>query len=308
MKWHKIGNVFPPIGRRTWLKSHAGNPFAWHIKDSLYRVFFTSRDANNRSHISSAIVDFNADFKILEVSEHPILAPGELGLFDDSGVMMGYLLEKGDKLYLYYLGWNLKVTVPWLNTIGLAISEDGGETFQKYSRAPIMDRSDNDPFSISYPSILFEDNSYRMWYGSNLGWGSDQSDMMHVIKSASSDDAIHWTTNNRTAIPLKNEFEYALSKPFVLKENGTYYMWYSFRASKLSNKYRIGVAASVDGQVWERMDEKVGIEPSKSGWDSEMIEYPWIGKHDDHYIMLYNGNEYGRTGFGAAITNDIKLK
>lgn len=307
MEWIKQGHVFVPDGNAGWMNSHAGNPFAMQVSDSLYKVFFTCRDAENRSHISWALVDFDNNFGVVEVAEKPVLEPGELGLFDDSGVMMGFLLPHEDKLYLYYLGWNLKVTVPWQNSIGLAISEDGGKTFKKYSKAPILDRNHHDPYSVSYPSIISRGDSYQMWYGSNLSWGSDQSEMKHVIKSASSNDAIQWDIHGRVAVNLKSEVEYALSKPFVILKDGIHYMWYSYRASIESDTYRIGIAVSSNGEDWERRDEMVGISTSDSGWDSEMIEYPWIGKHRDQYVMLYNGNGYGRTGFGAAITKDIIL-
>ena len=41
---------------------------------------------------------------------------GPLGAFDDSGTSMGSLVPVDGALWLYYLGWNLGVTVPWLAT------------------------------------------------------------------------------------------------------------------------------------------------------------------------------------------------
>ncbi len=307
MNWEKKGHVFAPSGKLPWMNSHAGNPFARRLDDSNYQVFFTCRDAQNRSHIGAAILDFDDDYKVLEVSAEPFVVPGEPGMFDDSGTMMGFLLEVGEKLYLYYLGWNLKVTVPWLNSIGLAISEDGGKTFQKHSMAPVLDRSHEDPFSISYPSILKEGNTYRMWYGSNLSWGSDQSQMKHVIKVAESKDAIHWLREGKIAVNLNQDLEYALSKPFVIKHGGQYLMWYSHRATPKAETYRIGIAISNDGTHWSRQDEHVGIDVSPSGWDSEMIEYPNVIAHRDKHVMLYNGNGYGATGFGAAEIDSSQL-
>jgi hypothetical protein len=74
-------------------------------------------------------------------------------------------------------------------------------------------------------------------------------------------------------------------------------MWYSYRG----DAYKIGYAESCDGKKWERLDAQVGITTSASGWDSEMIEYPFVFDHKGHRYMLYNGNDYGRTGFGLAI-------
>lgn len=300
MQWEKIGNIFAPNSNFSWMVSHAANPYAEHLIHGLYRIYFTCRDKENRSHIGSVDIDFDNNYKVECLSETPILAPGEPGMFDDSGVAMGYLIEINGKKMLYYLGWNLKVTVPWLNTIGLAIYNDDTNSFEKVSRAPLLDRSNEDPFSISYPSILFDKGIYKMWYGSNLKWGNDQSEMDHVIKYAESKDGLVWNRSHEVAVGLVHENEYALSKPFVLKDNGLYKMWYSYRGRGGITTYRIGYAESKDGSVWIRKDDEVGIDVSNTGWDKDMISYPFIFDHKGDRLMLYNGNEYAKSGFGLA--------
>lgn len=285
------------------MQTHAANPFAWPLDDGTYKVYFTSRDKDNRSHISYLILDMNIAPTVVEVGQAPVLVPGSPGLFDDSGVAVGYLIEVNHRIFLYYLGWNLKVTVPWMNTIGLAISEDGGEHFEKASRAPIMDRSDEDPFSISYPSLMNENGLFRMWYGSNLSWGERSEDMKHIVKHARSDDGVHWNRNHDTVLDHEHPNEYAISKPCVINNGSFYEMWYSFRGGENGDHYSIGYATSYDGLNWERRDKNVGISVSESGWDSEMIEYPFVFFHQGEKYMLYNGNGYGRTGFGLAIYN-----
>ena len=136
-----------------------------------------------------------------------------------------------------------------------------------------------------------------MWYGSNLSWGPEQRDMAHLIKYAESDDGIHWRRDGRIAIPFASEDEYAMSKPCVVWDGSHYRMWYSFRGVA----YRIGYAESRDGLEWTRMDHLAGIAPSDFGWDSQGIEYPNVFRHGSNWYMLYNGNGYGRTGFGIAI-------
>ena len=296
-----MGNVFSPNDNFPWMKSHAANPFVVEINNDISTIYFTCRDESNRSHIGSVEIDFSDNFNIINVPDMPILAPGEAGIFDDSGVAMGYHLTINDKKHLYYLGWNLKVTVPWLNTIGLAIYNEEKKIYEKVSRAPIMDRSNEDPFTISYPSILEEDNKFRMWYGSNQKWGSDQSEMNHVFKYAESRDGLNWNRTNIVVVDLQHKNEYALSKPFVLKEGGIYKMWYSYRANGEITTYRIGYAESNDGIIWDRKDTHVGIDVSSKGWDSEMICYPYVFEHKNTMYMLYNGNEYGGTGFGIAV-------
>lgn len=297
MKWKKLGLIFCPDHRYEWMETHAANPVAEPLGGDGFRIYFTSRDKNNRSSIGSLELDLRDPFKILKVSEEPVLSPGEPGLFDDSGAAMGWLTVVDGRKFLYYLGWNLAVTVPWRNSTGLALCPPGQTAFVKYSKAPLLDRSDVDPYSISYPSILIEKGLWRMWYGSNLSWGPTEKDMAHVFKYAESKDGLQWDRKGLVVLPLKPGGEFALSKPCVLKEKGLYRMWYSYRGKG----YRIGYAESPDGLTWERKDEEAGIDVSDSGWDSETIEYGYVFDHKGLKYMLYNGNGYGKTGFGLAL-------
>jgi hypothetical protein len=297
MKWTKLGLVFATNNNHPWMLTHAANPVGEHLHDDVFRLYFSCRDAQSRSHIAYADVDIKPPFRVLKVAEQPLLAPGEVGTFDDSGVSLSCLKKIKGKLCLYYVGWNLGVTVPWRNSIGLAIHNSVTGTFERYSRAPLLDRNDADPFSISYPFVLEDEGIFRMWYGSNLSWGKEQKDMGHVIKYAESADALHWNRQGIIAVNFKDESEYAMSRPYILKEDGLYKMWYSYRGEA----YRIGYAESKDGINWTRKDDEVGIDVSEAGWDSEMIEYPCVFDHRRDRYMLYNGDGYGRTGIGLAV-------
>lgn len=296
MNWKKLGNIFCPENNYDWMYSHAANTVAIHLHDDILRIYFSCRNKNNNAHIGFVDVDINHSFKILNISQKPILSPGEIGTFDDSGVSLSCIKNVNGKQYLYYLGWNLGVTVPWRNSIGLAIFNESSNKFERYSKAPIMDRNDIDPYSISYPFILEDDGIFKMWYGSNLSWGKDQKDMAHIIKYAYSMDGINWIREGNISLNLKNEEEYAISRPYVIKEDGIYKMWYSYRGKS----YRIGYAESLDSINWTRKDELAGIDVSIEGWDSEMVCYPFIIDHKGERFMLYNGNHYGLTGFGIA--------
>jgi hypothetical protein len=302
MHWKKLGHIFPTpehINNFT----HASDPVAEHLQDNIFRIYFASRDDKNRSHIFYTDIEIGTQIKVVETSVKPVLSPGQDGLFDDSGVVPGCITHINGKKYLYYLGWNLGVTVPWRNTIGAAEWNDETNSFIKISPAPVMDRSKEDPFSISYPFILRHDGKYVMWYGSNLGWGKKYEDMKHVIKRAESTDGITWKRTDKICIPLTHKNEYGISRPSVVIENGIFKMWYCFRGQENADKYRMGYAESVNGDDWIRKDESAGIDVSSDGWDSEMICYPFIFDHNDKRYLLYNGNGYGKTGFGIAITN-----
>lgn len=141
MRWRKLGRVFCPAGDVEWMRSHAANPVADPLDDRIVRIFFSPRDAKNRSSIAWLELDMREPTRVVRVCEDPVLRPGEPGAFDDSGCSVGCVIRNGSERLLYYLGWNLGVTVPWRNAIGLAVSVDGGEHFVRTSPAPIVDRS-----------------------------------------------------------------------------------------------------------------------------------------------------------------------
>ena len=297
MNWKKLGRIYEPENiYEGGVFTHGSNPFPVNIEEDIFRIFYNIRDEKNRSHLT--YLDFDIEHKtIIKVASKPILSPGIPGMFDDSGCSLGCVLDFEDKKYIYYLGWNLGVTVPWMNYIGLAIYNMSDDTCQKFSNVPIVERNEIDYLSMSYPYVIKENGKFRMWYGSNIQWGEKKRDMNHVIKYAESEDGIHWKRDGSICIQGKDESEYAFSKPSVIFENGIYKMWYSYRGEK----YRIGYAESVDGIRWTRKDNESGIGVSSEGWDSEMVDYPVVFKHKEAVYMLYCGNGYGKTGFGLAI-------
>lgn len=283
------------------MRSHASNPVAVPRSDDVVRIYFNTRDHANRSSVAWVEVSMHAPTLVTAVSQRPVLSPGEAGTFDDSGCSIGNFVRVGEQLFLYYIGWNLGVTVPWRNSIGLALSEDDGESFERISIAPIVDRSEVDPYTLSYPWVLREADSWRMWYGSNLHWGSDKSDMDHRIKCARSDDGRTWSRDGKVVIDPKSASEYAFARPCVVRDPDLYRMWYAFRG----DAYRIGYAESSDGITWTRLDADAGIGPSTGQWDGESIEYPAVFDHSGHRYLLYCGNGYGRTGFGIAVLDSV---
>jgi hypothetical protein len=299
MKWVKKGLVFSPNGQHEWVMTHAMLPIVDLIEGDLYRVYFSGRDRSNRSLTGYVELDITDPSKILKLSSEPVLGLGELGAFDDNGVSPTWLVNHQGKKYLYYFGWNKGSMVRAAEVSGLAISDDGGFTFQRHSRAPIIDRTDREPYQILVIScILIEGDTWRMWYDSADRW-------LHVdlprynIKYAESSDGINWIRKGIVSVDYKSQDESRVSRASVIKEDGIYKMWHCYAMG--SGGYRMGYAESGDGLRFERMDEKVGLDVSDSGWDSEMVCYPHVFTHKGQKVMLYCGNGYGRTGFGCAV-------
>ena len=283
------------------MQSHASVPVAEGLGGNLFRIYFSSRDGFNRSHTGYVVVDIDRPDTIMDLSTTPVLGPGALGEFDDSGAMATWLVSHEGRKYLYYIGWNLGVTVPFRNSIGLAISKLNDD-FVRYSNGPIVDRSVREPHFCASCCVLPGKEFWRMWYLSCTGWRMQNGKPEHRyhIKYAESADGISWRRNGLVAIDYANDQEFAISRPSVIQDTDRWRMWYSFRG----RSYRIGYAESEDGLRWKRLDSRAGIDVSSSGWDAEMIEYPFVFDHQGQRYMLYNGNDYGRTGFGLAVQDD----
>lgn len=302
--WCKKGILFSPCGEGKTLNSHA-QVMAPIIIDDKLRIFFSSRPKPGITLPFYADFDLNT-FQLIKVNSEPILQLGKPGTFDEHGIMPSCIVKNKDDLYLYYSGWQKSVGVPYNNYTGLAISKDNGRNFKKYSSSPILDRNSNELYSATSPHVLKENNLWHAWYSSGTGWYKVDGKLEHVynLKYAYSEDGKKWRQEGKIVINSKNDFE-ALCKPAIIKINDTFYMWFSFRGSKGfrdgSQSYRIGLAYSKDMINWTRDDKLSGIDVSESGWDSLMIAYPSIIKIHGKYVMFYNGNSFGKDGFGYAI-------
>jgi hypothetical protein len=298
VRWKKRGLIFSPNGQYPWVITHGMLPVADKINDDLYRIYFSGRDISNRSRIGYIEININEPDKILYLSENPVLDLGKLGAFDDNGVSPTWIVDHDNKKYLYYFGWNKGSSVRAAEVSGLAISADGGKTFFRQSAAPVIDRTNAEPYTILVIScILIENGIWRMWYDSADEWTNNDLPKYN-IKYAESTDGIHWQRAGVVSVDYMYPGESRVSRASIVKEDGLYKMWYCYAIG--SGGYEMGYAESEDGFKFRRMDDKVSIYVSEKGWDSEMICYPYVFHHKDKKIMLYCGNGYGKTGFGYA--------
>jgi predicted GH43/DUF377 family glycosyl hydrolase len=308
--WQKRGLVYVPEGTLQWSRSHAQVPVAQIIEHGRLRIFYATRDDSNRSNIGYVEVDAEDPQNILVASQEPILSFGRLGAFDEDGLMPSSLITLKGQVFLYYIGWSQRKHVPYQNSIGLAISDDGGRTFHKYSEGPIIGVNHIDPLFTGTIFVLKDGDLLRAYYLSCREWRvvDGKPESMYVLKYATSYDGINWLRNNKIAIPFKSENEGGLASAAVVKLGGLYHMWFGYRnyfdfRSNRANSYNIGFAHSEDGVEWIRDDSRSGIDKSDQGWDSEMISYPYVIKVNGRIYLFYNGNQFGKTGFGYAILN-----
>jgi hypothetical protein len=301
VRWRKLGLVYVPSGDAEWARTHAYLPTAHVRDDGRVRIYFAALDVAKRGRIGYVDVAAEDPMRIVGQSAGPVLALGDRGAFDESGVNASCLVAVEGALRLYYLGWQLGKHVPYNIFLGLAESRDGGETFERVSRAPVLERTDEEPFFRSAATVLRTAAGYRAWYVSTRAWRGEAESLYpeYVIRTATSPDGVSWKAEQGIAIDFQSPDEYGFGRPWVIRDSACFRMWYSIRSRR--EPYRIGYAESVDGVTWDRRDGEVGIARSESGWDSEMICFANVIDVGEKRYMFYNGNHHGATGFGLAV-------
>ena len=309
--WKKLGRVFIPDGHLPWMKHYAQVPTPILLDDRI-RVFFTTRpdpDLNGDfiSYTTFLDVSINDPTKILYVHETSVLPLGDLGSFDQFGVMPCCTVWRDKKLWLYYVGWARSRGAPWQSSIGLAISDNNGLTFQKLGKGPLVTRTLQEPYVQGSPFVLDLGYINHLWYLSGISWTANEGRMESIYRlmHATSLDGVTWDRNGIECVEALFDDE-CQARPSVIIEGDTAHMWFSYRHGvDFRNPHRgygIGYAFSNDLLTWHRRDDLAGISKSIDGWDSEMISYPSILKLKDRYLMFYCGNQMGRDGFGVAVS------
>lgn len=305
-KWQKCGPIFNVNENSAWMHSHASFPKALVYPDKI-RIYFTTRDKDQRGRVSFFDADINDPTKILHVADKPALEGGEPGMFDDCGVTPSSMLWVDDKAYMYYHGWNALQLTPHRLTTGLAISQDGTH-FKKFSNAPLFERTHKEPIFSNNPCVYKDGDKWHMWYLNLEKWLpiNGRLEGLFTLYYAHSDNGIDWHRDGVVAIPRTYEKE-CISNATVLKENGVFKMWYSYRGldnfrSDKDTAYRIGFATSLDAINWTRHDDVVDLgEDNKADWEHVMQAFPTVVAVKDKYYMFYNGNGFGKTGIGLAV-------
>lgn len=299
MRWEKLGQIYCPHPTEQY--QYAMFPVA-DIRDEnsgLVRIYYTQRDSENYgfpTYMEGILCEDT--FTITYNHRGSILDRNALGTFDDSGVNITCLLKDDTRRLFYYLAWNLGVTVPFRNAVGVAKEEAGSNNLQRVFPGPILDRTKEFPYLATTPYVIKDNGLYKMWFACGEPWIGKSDGTLEVachIEYAESKDGYDWRREGIVSVGHLSG-DHITTTPFVIKENDIYKMWYSYRGEK----YRIGYAESFDGKTFIRKDAEVGITVSESGWDSEMICYPNVFDLQGARYLLYSGNAYGKDGIGLA--------
>jgi predicted GH43/DUF377 family glycosyl hydrolase len=299
MRWIKRGLIYGPKGDSWWAQRWALQPTPLLRGDGTIRVFVGFRTHEGVSRVGSVDVSAENPAQVLAVSPEPVLDIGAPGAFDENGVVPCAVVERDGKLYLYYAGYQLGQKVRFYVFGGLAISEDGGASFRRYSQVPICDRTDDETLFRVIHTMMLDDGRWRAWYGAGSSFALHDGRQLpnYNIRHAEAEDGVTLSSDYTVCVDTSGE-EYRVGRPYVVKQGGLYRMFYC--AGTALRGYRLAYAESPDGLTWTRKDDEIGIDVSPSGWDSEMQAYPSVVTYRDKIYLFYNGNNYGEDGFGYA--------
>lgn len=302
MKWRKQGLLWGPDGQLPWARTHATCPTPIVLPDGTLRVYVQCRDAGNVGRAGYVDLDPEDPRKVLRAARQPVLDVGEPGMFDDNGVFPTSVVQAPDgRLFMYYVGFELCHHIRYRLLTGLAISEDGGESFQRWSTVPVLERSPQEPHIRGGPYVLARDGGFAMWYVAGGSWEviAGKSMPVYDIRYLESADGLHWPATGQVVLPIDPQREHGFGRPYVLREGGRYRMHYSVRR-RSPLRYGLGYAESADGLHWQRMDESIGLDVSDEPWESEAVEYGAEIRAGGRTWLLYNGNDFGRHGIALA--------
>lgn len=304
MRWEKRGRIYAPDGSKPWAHHYAFPPTPYRLSDEILRIYLAFCDSSTVGRLGYVDVDPRDPSRVLGVSEEPLLDIGQPGAFDENGLLPTSIVEHDGKLYLYYVGYQLGHKLRYFQFQGLAISEDGGRSFRRVQRVPVIDRSDAELVNRTSAFVMRDEGVFKMWYVGGSDWTMARGKSLPVynMRYLTSPDGVAWGPEGRVVLDFASEDEHAFGRPWVLKDADGYRMFYSVRSH--SKGYRLGYAESPDGQAWTRLDDQVGIDVSPDGWDSEMIQYSSVVTVEGRTYMFYNGNNCGQTGFGYAVLAD----
>ena len=315
MKWQKKGLLFEPAkyDLPNGCTAFAQSPQTL-VFDDFVRIYFSTRkmDAVTGKYLSFiAFADFDKNFtKVLATSVKNVIELGGLGTFDEHGIFPINILRHNNKIFAYTCGWSRRVSVSVETSTGLAISEDEGVTFKKIGTGPVLTCSLHEPMLVGDSFVQFYEGQFHMWYIFGKRWitahAGEPPARVYKIAHAISADGFNWQKEESKQIitDYLNEDE-CQALPTVIKIDKRYHMYFCFREAtdfrtNPARGYRLGYAWSDDLVIWKRDDANSGIAFSDKGWDSEMMCYPHIFQCDDKVYLLYNGNEFGKQGFGIA--------
>lgn len=288
-----ISIIFNNNKKFDWSKTHAWVPTPVSLNNGNLKVLYGSRNKQNLTQTGYFVYNLEKK-KIIFNSKRPILKLGKIGEFDDSLSLVTSHLRIKKQLYLYFVGWIVPRNTRFFPSIGIAKSNLSLSKVHKQKK-PIMDRNVKENLGFASPFILSKKTKFKMWYVAIRKWIRHKSDLIPIynLSYGVSKDGVVWKCKKKEI--LKTQKNETISRPWIIFYKKKYHMWYSYRI--LGKNFKIGYATSSNGINWNRRDNELKI-PIKKDFNDQMSEYPAFFNHKNKFFLLFNGNNYGKTGVG----------
>ncbi|MBL4694847.1 hypothetical protein JKY72_05770 [Candidatus Gracilibacteria bacterium] len=300
MRFQKKGLIYKAEKVNEWWNSHTQSPVAIVLGDKI-RIYLGCFAEDGIVRMGFVDVDPENEMKVLKISDNPVLDLGQPGAFDDNGVFPASAIEKDGKIYLYYTGFQKADKIRYTMFGGLAVSEDGGDSFERVQEFPVTDRSEEGLFFRGGPSVIDQGDKFMVSYSAGSEWETvgGKERPCYDIYISESKDGVNFPLRGRKVLSYdRAKGEHGTGRPLIKYIGGKYHMYFCVRMMDM--KYSMGYAWSDDGQNWTRDDEAMGFSHSEEGWDSEMVYFPSVLEYGEKVYMFYCGNDYGRDGIGWA--------
>jgi hypothetical protein len=304
--WRREGQLVSVKPGHPWWVSHAQLPTVLPLSQRLWRVYFAARDGGSHSRVLAVDVDPGDRMRIVAEHLEALLEPGLIGTFDHDGVLPSAAIVADGEVRLYYCGVSVRRDVRGTVSIGLAVSDDGLK-FRRAFAGPVHGIGPLDPYVTSAPVVLRTEDGYRMWYVGGTQWRDvdDFPDILYEIRTTRSDDGKIWDPRSATAVALRPPLEAGLGRPWIT-DGRRGRLWMSRRGESYRGPgdgayHLVSIAADARGSFGGPVEPVQFENPPVTGdFDSWMQAYACVVPHGEDLVMFYNGNDFGRAGFGWA--------
>ena len=226
----------------------------------------------------------------MKYAGNPVLKPGAGGEWDETYRGQAAIMNEGGVYKMWYSGGGS--AGPWQT--GYATSTNGID-WNIYGGNPVLPvggSGDWDEMESDAPAVINDGGTYKMWYH-----GCDASYSTCSIGYAESPDGINWT--KYTANPVLTGTVGAWDEgqvlwPAVIKNGGTYKMWYVSGGA-------IGLATSTDGILWTK---EAGNPVLTDGWDGGGAGAQMVMLEGSTYKMWFRSGQGATRGIGYATSTD----
>ena len=273
--------------------SYAQMPTPVVIKDFV-RVFFSNRGSSSKSTIHFVDLNINELFVVRRTGKLNL----ELGLpgsFDDAGQMPSSIHKFGEDWFMYYVGWNRAFNVPYRLSIGLAQSYDLTQ-FEKFSEGPILDRSIDNPFFVTTPSVNLVDNKFQMHYSRGNQWKQDGTafESRYSIAHAESHDGITW--GNFKTLDFGDSENFCFARPIPIGDHLIYSRRPVLDFRRSGNGYRLEISRKVELSKFVKCE----IIWDKTNLGKADASYAYPIEIDGRWFIFFNSEEFGKGGIHIA--------